>query len=112
VPSLSLLVLRAADLEQTRRFYEALGLVFTREQHGSGPVHHACVLGEIVLELYPRRDSAASHDDTRIGLVVEEVGAAITAGIAAGGSLHRALDADGHAVLIDPDGRCVDLSTR
>ena len=110
VASLSLLVLRAADLEQTRRFYEALGLVFTREQHGSGPVHYASVLGDTVLELYPRRDAAASHDDTRVGIRVDDVAAAILAAVALGRSLHRALDAEGRAVLIDPDGRCVDLS--
>jgi predicted enzyme related to lactoylglutathione lyase len=108
VASLSLLVLRAADLEQTRRFYEALGLAFTREQHGAGPVHYACVLGDVVLELYPRRDPAVA-DDTRIGLVVDDVAAAITAAVGVGGTVHRALDATGRAVLVDPDGRFVDL---
>jgi predicted enzyme related to lactoylglutathione lyase len=101
-------VLRAADLERTRRFYEALGLAFTREQHGSGPMHYACALGATVLELYPRRDAA--RDDARIGLRVDDVAAAITAAIAAGGIVHRALDATGCAVLVDPDGRCVDLA--
>lgn len=54
MPSLSLLVLRAADVERTRGFYEALGLVFTREQHGSGPVHSA-VLVDPGVDLSSRR---------------------------------------------------------
>ena len=110
MPALSLLVLRATDLEQTRRFYEALGLVFTREQHGAGPVHYACVLGAVVLKLYPRRESAAALDDTRIGLRVDDIAAAMTAAVAVGARVHRALDVDARAVLVDPDGRYVDLS--
>jgi predicted enzyme related to lactoylglutathione lyase len=111
VATLSLLVLRASDLERTRTFYAALGLSFTREQHGSGPVHYACVLGEVVLELYPRRDASAAHDDTRVGLRVDDAAGAIAAAVAAGGSVHRAVDATGRAVLVDPDGRHVDLTT-
>ncbi|HEX2731005.1 MAG TPA: hypothetical protein VHM70_05345 [Polyangiaceae bacterium] len=38
--NLALLVLRCQDLERSRQFYAALGLVFTSEQHGSGPVHY------------------------------------------------------------------------
>ncbi len=110
MPTLSLLVLRAADLEQTRRFYEALGLVFTREQHGAGPVHYACVVGETVLELYPRREAATALDDTRIGLRVDDIAAAMAAAVAVGARVHRALDVEARAVLVDPDGRHVDLS--
>jgi hypothetical protein len=34
-------------------FYEALGLTFTEEQHGAGPVHFACEQEGFVIELYP-----------------------------------------------------------
>jgi catechol 2,3-dioxygenase-like lactoylglutathione lyase family enzyme len=32
-------VLRCADLERSRAFYEALGLTVVPEQHGAGPAH-------------------------------------------------------------------------
>lgn len=38
---LNLLVLRCRDIEATRTFYTQLGLTFTREQHGSDPVHYS-----------------------------------------------------------------------
>ena len=53
-PGLSLLVLYCTDLDGCRRFYTALGLDFSPEQHGQGPGHWAAVLaGGTVLELYP-----------------------------------------------------------
>jgi hypothetical protein len=57
------LVLRCADLEATRRFYEAHGLSFSREQHGVGPVHYAHADGQFVLELYPARDADGKRVD-------------------------------------------------
>ncbi len=50
---LSLMVLRSPRLEETRRFYDSLGLQFQEEKHGKGPVHYSCSLGSTVLELYP-----------------------------------------------------------
>jgi hypothetical protein len=35
------LVLRASNLVASRNFYEQLGLDFTAEQHGGGPLHYA-----------------------------------------------------------------------
>ena len=50
------LVLRAKDLEQMRVFLEGMGLKFLQEQHGTGPIHYACQVGQQVLELYPEQD--------------------------------------------------------
>ncbi len=50
---LSLLVLRSPQPEALLPFYNALGLDFQREQHGNGPVHFSCTMGEVVLEIYP-----------------------------------------------------------
>lgn len=52
-PSLSLIVLRVADIESAVEFYSAIGLTFERERHGAGPQHFSTVLGDTVLELYP-----------------------------------------------------------
>lgn len=48
-----LLVIYTAMLEQCRAFYSDLGLVFTKEQHGTGPEHYAAELPGLVFELYP-----------------------------------------------------------
>ena len=52
----TLLVLYSPRLEDCRRFYGALGLRFTAEQHGRGPRHHAAVLADgTVFECCPAR---------------------------------------------------------
>lgn len=51
--TLSLMVLRTSNPEALLPFYQALGLKFVREQHGSGPLHFACEMGVVVLEIYP-----------------------------------------------------------
>jgi catechol 2,3-dioxygenase-like lactoylglutathione lyase family enzyme len=50
----NLLVLRCADADKTRAFYECFELQFTEHQHGSGPVHSGTMdeMG-LIFELYP-----------------------------------------------------------
>lgn len=48
-----LLVIYTAMLEECRAFYAGLGLVFAKEQHGTGPEHYAAELPGLVFELYP-----------------------------------------------------------
>jgi len=71
--SLSLLVLRTADLDRSVRFYRALGLQFAEEQHGDGPVHYSCALGQTILELYPAKPGSGPDSATRIGFRVDSV---------------------------------------
>src|SRR4051812_27334640 len=52
--SLNLLVIRSPDIDRSARFYELLGLSFTKHAHGTGPVHYAGELGSAVFEIYPR----------------------------------------------------------
>ena len=111
--TLSLLVLRAADPARTRRFYEALGLLFAEEQHGTGPVHHACVLGATVLEIYPAAASDVATRGSRLGLRVDDVRDAYRKVIGCGAGVHRTLGDSERgflAVVIDPDGRLVELT--
>ena len=106
---LTLLVLRCANVETTRRFYESLGLVFEREKHGSGPEHYSVVLDGTVLELYP----GEATDSVRIGLQVPNVSDAATRAPLNNGSVHKPPRNTPHgvrAVLIDPDERRVELS--
>jgi catechol 2,3-dioxygenase-like lactoylglutathione lyase family enzyme len=106
---LEYVVLRCADLERSRAFYEALGLDPVAEQHGGGARHYACAVGRIVLELYP--SSGKPTSGLRLGLGVENVGAVVDAMRRAGADLVRA-DVTGpspQAVLRDPDGHEVVL---
>ncbi|MBI3269129.1 MAG: hypothetical protein HYZ53_08900 [Planctomycetes bacterium] len=50
---LSLLVLKTDKLEETKRFYEHLGVMFVQEKHGDGPLHYSAALGDLVLEICP-----------------------------------------------------------
>jgi predicted enzyme related to lactoylglutathione lyase len=114
---LSLMVLRAADAARTRRFYEALGLTFTPEQHENGVLHYACELGGTVIEIYPGK--AASPPDansagaTMIGLRVADLDRAYVT-VTTQGAKSRRAPADSslgrRAVVEDPDGRVVELT--
>lgn len=50
---LNLVVLRSADADAARGFYECLGMSFEHHRHGDGPGHHATELDGTVLEIYP-----------------------------------------------------------
>jgi catechol 2,3-dioxygenase-like lactoylglutathione lyase family enzyme len=102
ITDVALLVLRCADLPASKAFYEALGLTFRLEKHGRGPEHWSCQIGSLVLELYPT--STAPTSTERLGFHVVDVQAAVTAAVAAGGRL------EGPALVVDPDGRKVELS--
>ena len=66
---LNLVVIRARDMELLARFYEVLGLCFTKHRHGNGPEHLSCDIDGIVFEIYPAgaNESTAS---TRLGFTV------------------------------------------
>jgi catechol 2,3-dioxygenase-like lactoylglutathione lyase family enzyme len=117
--SLSLLVLRTEDLDRSVRFYRALGLEFAQEQHGDGPVHYACELGETVLELYPARPGSAPErrtaGATMIGFRVDSLSQ----------TMHALAELDvavltapsqsstpSRAVVQDPDGRAIEIQEK
>jgi len=114
---LNLLVLRSKNVAAALEFYRAVGLAFVEEQHGSGPIHYSCELGGMVVEIYPGSDGAAPD---------RKVGGATTMGfsIKALDSTMATLEAlkvevvsgakEGpwgrRAVVLDPDGRAIDLT--
>lgn len=104
------IVIRCRDLDRSRAFHEALGMAFAREQHGRGPLHYACRLGTVVLELYPATGEASAP--IRIGLRVRDVRNTLAAAKAAGGTVVRDhTDADEpSAVVRDPDGHEIALT--
>jgi len=109
---LSLVVLRAEDVERARRFYEALGATFAAERHGAGPEHYAAPWGDAVLEIYPAA-TERPPEAVRLGFRVPSIDAAL--------ETLRILNAEivtparespwgRRAVVRDPDGRMVELT--
>ena len=116
-PSLNLIVLRSASLDLALRFYGALGLEFTQEQHGKGPVHHSCLLGGMVLELYPGKPGAAPERSrggaTLLGFQVNDLDTLLDALVSLGAAVltpHRNTEWGRRAVVQDPDGRAVEFT--
>jgi predicted enzyme related to lactoylglutathione lyase len=116
-PSLGLLVLRTAKMEASLAFFRAIGLVLTEEQHGSGPVHYSCSIGDTVLEIYPGEAGNApdrkSGGATMIGIVVSSVDASLSK-LADQKMTIISPPKDSawgrRAVVLDPDGRAIELS--
>jgi lactoylglutathione lyase len=111
-PALNLVVLRCTDLDWAQRFYECLGLQFTRHRHGSGPEHLSAELGGSVFELYPLSPNGASTLGTRIGFRVPSLESVITALSdypAAIISPPQDSPWGRRAVVADPDGHRVEL---
>lgn len=111
-PRLCLIVIRVLDLDRSRHFYESLGLAFREEQHGGGPMHLACELGETVFEIY----RATSIDDvtsrTRLGFRMTGMEALAAAVISRGGSVTtppQDSPCGRRMVLRDPDGHSVEV---
>jgi catechol 2,3-dioxygenase-like lactoylglutathione lyase family enzyme len=103
---LSLLVLRCADIDAARRFYEALGLLWREERHEGGPRHYSCRLGATLFELYPAKDGATGR--VRLGIATADPDRAAEAAIAAGGRRRDARPGAG-IIVQDPDGNDVEL---
>lgn len=113
---LNLLVIKTRQLDRLKEFYAALGIDFTQERHGAGPLHYAGRVGAIVLEVFPLPgdggDGGAADTTTRLGFAVPDVDAAVRALGAAGATVvapPRGTEWGYRAVVRDPDGRAVEL---
>lgn len=114
--ALSLIVLRCAALESSKAFFTALGLNFEKEQHGEGPIHYSCELGEQVLELYPGKPGAApirtQSGASMYGFRVESLDRVLKELQNLGAEIiHSPSDTPWgrRAVVLDPDGRSIEL---
>lgn len=113
--TLNLVVLKASDIERTRTFYAALGLNLVQEKHGAGPVHYACDFGTIVLEIYPAKMVDAEPEKVRLGFNVDSLEHVVDRVRALGCTivtLPTVFQRGIRAVVLDPDGRKVELVER
>ncbi|HWG44164.1 MAG TPA: VOC family protein [Gemmataceae bacterium] len=115
--ALSLIVLCCTDLERSRAFYTALGLHFGEERHDNGPVHYSCQLGTVVIELYPGKPGSAlartSAGATLHGFRVDSLDAIVSSLQVQGTEIvHLPSDSPWgrRAVILDPDGRAIELT--
>jgi lactoylglutathione lyase len=112
--TLTLLVLKTHDQTSLRDFYSRLGIAFTEEKHGDGPLHLAARLSDLVLEIYPLPADAGPMDmTTRLGFGVPELDEKIHHLKAAGTTVvsrPKATECGYRAVVRDPDGRTVELT--
>jgi catechol 2,3-dioxygenase-like lactoylglutathione lyase family enzyme len=107
-PAISFIVVRCADIERSRAFYEAtLGVVAREEQHEKGPRHYSFRLDSAILELYPRGEREIGA--LRFGLRVVDLTATLASAERTGGRVVRTASGDVSAVLEDPDGHKIEL---
>jgi catechol 2,3-dioxygenase-like lactoylglutathione lyase family enzyme len=107
---LDLLVLYVANINASVMFYEAIGLQFVREQHGSGSEHWAAICnGKTVFELYPASQKNPVSR-VRLGFEVQSIADVVDAiGHTAGSIQTIPQSGKCRATCIDPDGNKVDL---
>ena len=116
IPSaaLNLVVLRCRNLEFSTRFFEAIGLRFHQEQHGSGPSHFSAASGSAILELYPHQSNHAVSQ-VRLGFRVADASSTVERVLAVGGRLVTLLTPSEwgrRAVIEHPDGHQIEIVDR
>lgn len=71
---LTLVVLYCRNVESSHRFYRALGIPFTWEQHTEGgAIHWSATWRNVVLELYPTSPQREATRGLRLGFSVQSV---------------------------------------
>lgn len=112
-PIVNLIVLRSLDIDRAARFYQAMGLLFTKHRHGSGPEHYASEVNGFVFEIYPL-GTATSTVSTRIGFSVDDVDSVVEMLLDVGGELlsgPKESEWGRRAVIKDLDGHTLELLT-
>lgn len=79
VPRLNLIVLRSENMERLAEFYKTLGLNLTRHRHGKGAEHFGTESGDLIFEIYSKRNAEDSTSNVRLGFTVGALDATLTA---------------------------------
>ena len=110
--ALNLVVIRSPDIDKSATFYAALGIIFSKHSHGSGPEHYASEGEGVTFEIYPEADPASATTATRIGFKVTDLDALLPILVERGGRITSpAKDSPWgrRAVVVDPTGHKVEL---
>ncbi len=115
-PRLNLVVIRSQDIDAAAAFYQALGLLFTKHSHGTGPEHYSSELCGLVFEIYPLADGQPPTAAARVGFEVEDVDSLVLLLITEAGATLVSEPRDSpwgrRAVVRDLDGHSVELVSR
>jgi len=109
---MSLVVLRSPDIERAVRFYQAIGMLFTKHRHGSGPEHYATEENSFVFEIYPI-GSRIPTTSVRIGFSVDDVDSVVKTLADIGGQIVSSPKNSPwgrRAVIKDLDGHTIELT--
>jgi lactoylglutathione lyase len=115
-PPLTLIVLRTSHIKASLLFYQTLGFTFTEERHGTGPVHYSTETGSVVLEIYPGEEAERfnwkASGATMLGFNVRGLDG-ILSGLENTNAEFIANAKETprgrRAMVVDPDGRLVEL---
>ena len=110
---IKLLVLRSNDIKKLCDFYTLLGIAFEYHKHDNSPYHYSAIIGKMVLEIYPLSKSQYEADkNLRLGFDLELFDEAVEKLVA--NNIQFSMqpvqsDYGFMAVVLDPDGRKVEL---
>lgn len=108
-----LLVLRTDDQKRLADFYSLFGLTFDYHQHGNSPFHYTAEIEQMVLEIYPLEKNQTTPDTSlRLGFGIDHFDAVVSKlkeNEIAFQMLPKETDFGFMAIVIDPDGRKVEL---
>ena len=113
-PRLNLVVIRSENIERAAQFYQAMGLLFTRHRHGSGPEHYTSEVDGVVFEVYPLSPKSTPTVGTRIGFRVDSTDEIVELLVQVGATvIDPPTDSEWgrRAVVRDLDGHVVELTS-
>lgn len=118
IRAVNAIILKTEKLKETADFYRALEMPLEEERHGKGPLHYACDLAGVHFAIYeldpwkgPERRSKAH--DTMVGFSVENLEECLEnlAQLEAKVVIPpEDVPWGRRAVVLDPDGRPVELN--
>ncbi|MCS3732799.1 VOC family protein [Mucilaginibacter dorajii] len=110
---IKLIVIRTSDMPRLVGFYQLLGLTFDYHKHGASPYHFSAEVEELIFEIYPLAKGQTDTDKyLRLGFEIadfDETIATLKDSNVLLASEPVFTEFGFMAVVIDPDGRKVEL---
>jgi catechol 2,3-dioxygenase-like lactoylglutathione lyase family enzyme len=117
VRKVNAVVLETGRLQEMVCFYRALGVPLVEEQHGDGPLHYACELAGAHVAIYESPAGEAPRHDhggaTMVGFDVDSLELALDLLKACHAKVLKGPEKVSwgrRAIVLDPDGRAVELN--
>lgn len=109
----SLIVIRSADMEALKSFYEHFGINWDYHRHGNSPLHYSAKIDKTLIEIYPlAKDQNSIDGHLRLGFAIDDFDKAIIRLKNAGVNFvsdPTETEFGISAIVRDPEGRRVEL---